>query len=134
MPLGPEKVEHPTNRAAICPPRGSPGNLGRIFEIPGPQGTTLLQRAEDGDAQSLILLHPGADLLQPGAGPLAEGSHPHLMNGVILRQHNRSRMRPVLEESTLLTEQDVQEHWIIAPEATQQHEQMDAIADVDVIK
>src|SRR5438270_8890292 len=104
MPLRPEEVEHPTNRAAICPPRGSPGNLDRIFEIPGPQGTTLLQRIEYGGAQGLILLHPGTDMLRPGIGHLAVGSHPHLMDGVILRQHNRSRMRPVLEESTLLPE------------------------------
>ncbi len=40
------------------------------------------------------------------------------MDGVILRQHNRSSMRPVLEESALLPEQGVQESLIIGSEAT----------------
>src|SRR5260370_1440277 len=108
VPLGPEEVEHPAHRAAIGPARGSPSHLDRIFEVPGTQGATLLQRAEDGEAQRLILLHPGADVLRPGVGPLAVGTHPHLMDVVILRQHNRSPMPPVFEESTLLPDQDVQ--------------------------
>jgi len=56
------------------------------------------------------------------------------MDGVILRQHNRSRMRPVFEESTLLPEQEVQESWIIGSEATPQHEQMTAGDDIDGVK
>src|SRR5260221_7384660 len=78
-------VPVPRGSRAFCPPCGHPSNQSGIFEIPGPQGTTLMQRGEDGYAQGLILLHPGADFLRPGVGLLAVAPHPHLMDGVVLR-------------------------------------------------
>jgi len=129
--LLPQRVEHPLHVPAVGPAGGGPAHRGAVLDGAAGQRPGVPQPGQDVAAEVLVRLEPASHPRVLGHPVLP---HHHPVNRVILGQHDRGGVGPVLEQPALPPQQRVEVGPVERAQPAPQDEQVAARHHVDRVE
>jgi ribosomal protein S18 acetylase RimI-like enzyme len=122
--LCPQEIQHPSN-VAVVGPSGRPPRMDRsIIEIAGAKWALTAQLCEYVAPKGMVCGHPLPRAPPPPAFPRSPRDHLPTMDGIVLGQHERRSVSPVVEEELVPPQDLVEKRGIVGSEPGERNQEL----------